>query len=571
MNKAFCIRHFAFLCIGHFAFLVALCGCGPKSETVPSASPSIPSTSPAQARSATAADRQAMRAVSLPDLFGAVKSVASQLNNRYSDLRAKIDDPGTRSVDLANGYGEMGKLLMAAGYRESAEPCFLDAQALAPAEMRWPYYLGHLYRLEGETSKSATFFERALELRPDAEATLVWLGGAYLDEGRPDLAEPLFAKALSLRPRSAAAFFGLGRTALARRDYGRATDYLEQALSLEPKASIVHYRLALAYRGLGRLEEAGAHLRQRGDADIGLSDPLLDELSGTVHSEFTYEHLGIRALDRRDFAGAAGYFRQALELAPDDPSPRHRLGMALALNGDVRGAVAEFQEVLRRSPNFASSRYTLGVLIAANGRYREAIEQFSAAVKSNPGYVEARLQLADTLRRSGRPEESLPHYEQVAALDPRVTEAPLGYAMALAGLKRYREARDRLIADMKLHPDRPAFAHALVRLLAAAPDDGLRDGRQAVAIAQDLLSREQPNPDLGEAMAMAMAETGRYQEAVTWQHEAMAVAERAGRADLSRRMAENLKLYEHLQPCRRPWRDDDSVGPSEGAALPTLQ
>jgi tetratricopeptide (TPR) repeat protein len=548
------------ICIEQFAILIALCGCGPRSDT-------IPSTPPAQTRStATAPNRQAMRAVSLPDLFGAVKSVASQLNERYADLASKIDDPAITKVDLADAYGEMGKLLMAAGYRESAEPCFLDAQALAPGEMRWPYYLGHLYRLGGETSKSTMSFERALELRPDAEATLVWLGGAYLDQGRPDAAEPLFTKALSLKPRSGAAFFGLGRTALARRDYARAAEYLEQALSTDPKASIIHYRLALAYRGLGRLEEASDQLRQRGDGEVGLSDPLLDELPGTVQSEFAYEHLGIRAFDSRDFAAAAAYFRQALQLAPDSASVRHRLGTTLAVMGDVRGAVTEFQEVLRRSPNFASSHYTLGVLIASTGRYREAIEQFSAAVKSNPSYVEARLQLADALRRSGRPQDSLPQYEQVAALDPRVIEAPLGYAMALAGLKRYQEARDRLIAGMKLYPGRPAFAHALVRLLAAAPDAGVRDGRHAVAIAQDLLSREQPNPDLGEATAMAMAETGRYQEAVTWQHEAMAVAERAGRADLSRRMAENLRLYEHLHPCRRPWRDDDPVGLPDRAA-----
>ena len=47
-------------------------------------------------------------------------------------------------------------------------------------------------------------------------------------------------------------------------------------------ASIVHYRLAMAYRGLGRLEDADAQLRQKGDRDVGLTDPLLDELSGVA-------------------------------------------------------------------------------------------------------------------------------------------------------------------------------------------------------------------------------------------------------------------------------------------------
>ena len=148
-------------------------------------------------------------------------------------------------------------------------------------------------------------------------------------------------------------------------------------------------------------------------------------------------------------------------------------------------------------------------------------------------------------------------------LDPRLADAPLGHAMALVALKRYAEARDRLSESTARYPARPAIAHALVRLLAAAPDDRVRDARRAVALAQDLLAKEAPNPDLGEVTAMAMAEAGRYDEAVMWQQQAMAIAERAGRADISKRLAENLELFERHRPCRRPWRDDDPVGGSE--------
>jgi tetratricopeptide (TPR) repeat protein len=506
-------------------------------------------------------DRSALRPIPLPDLSSATKAAAQQLREQYAFLKHRIDDPATTPADLASAHGEMGKLLMAAEYRDSAEPYFLNAQALAPDDMRWPYYLGHLCRLRGETAKSVTAFEHALQLRPDDKPTLIWLGGAYLDEGRPEMAEPMFTRVLSIDPVAGPALYGLGRAALARREYDRAVQYLEQTLSLDPKASMVHYALAMAYRGLGQLPAANTHLRARGDIGVAWSDPLMDELAGSVKSEFAYEHLGIRALDDGQLGTATGYFRQALELAPDDASVRQRLGTTLALQGDVPGAVKEFQEVLRRSPNFASAHYTLGVLIASSGRYPEAIEEFSAAVKANPNYIEARLQLANALRRIGHLQESMPQYERVGTLDPRVAEAPLGYAMALAGLNRFQEARDRLAEDVKVYPGRPAFAHGLVRLQAAAPDDRVRDGRKALALAQDLVAREPPNPDLGEAMAMAMAETGQYDEAVKWQRQAMAIAERSGRTDLSRRMVDNLVLYEHRRPCRRPWRDDDPVSP----------
>src|SRR4029453_4017199 len=78
----------------------------------------------------------------------------------------KTGSSTTPIAELANDYGEMGRLLMAAEYRDAAEPCFLNAQALAPDDARWPHYLAHLYRLRNEPARSAAMFERTLELRP---------------------------------------------------------------------------------------------------------------------------------------------------------------------------------------------------------------------------------------------------------------------------------------------------------------------------------------------------------------------------------------------------------------------
>jgi tetratricopeptide (TPR) repeat protein len=456
MNRAFCI--------GHFAFLVTLCGCGPKSET-------IPSTSPAQTRStATPADRQAMRAVSLPDLSRMEKPVQEQMREAYSSLLLKRENPATPASDLGHAYGELGNLLLAAEYLDAAEACYADAQALDPAERRWPYYLGHIYETRGDLAGAARSFERALELRPADEATLVWLGVTYLDQGRPDAAATMFTQAVALQPRSVAALVGQGRAALARRDYGRAADSLEQALAVDPRASMVHYPLALAYRGMGNIERAEAHLRQRGDVEIGPSDPLMQELAGALHSAVAYENAGVRALDGGDWAVAASSFRKAIELAPDSGSLRHRLGTALSLSGDIRGAAEQFQEAVRLSPGYAPAHFSLGVLFAGAERYSEAIAQFSAAVTDDPSYVEAHLQLAEVLQRTGHPDASLPHYVQVIKIDPRAAAARFGYAMALIRMKRYEEARARLTEDMKIHPDRPEFAQALERLKLLAPE-----------------------------------------------------------------------------------------------------
>src|SRR5262249_47223433 len=190
-------------------------------------------------------------------------------------LTSRIENPGTPANDLAESYGDVGNLLLAAEYTEAAEAYYLHAQALAPNDTRWPYYLGHVYRMRGDLSKSAASFEQALRLQPNDIAALIWLGDVRLDQGQPEAAEPLFARALMIQPRLVAARFGAGRAALARHDYTRAVDQLEQALAADPRATMVHYSLGLAYRGLGQTEKAEAHFRQRGTVEVSPPDPLM--------------------------------------------------------------------------------------------------------------------------------------------------------------------------------------------------------------------------------------------------------------------------------------------------------
>jgi tetratricopeptide (TPR) repeat protein len=426
-----------------------------------------------------------------------------------------MNDPSTQAIELGNEFGETGKLFMAAQYRDAAEPFLLNAQTLAPDEVRWPYYLAHLYRSRNEPETSAIFFEKVLQMRPDDVPALIWLGEMRLLQSRPEAAEPLFTKALSLQPYVTAALSGLGRVALARKEYAQAATYLEEALTYDQPGSVVHYPLAMAYRGLGQLDKAETHLRLRGHVEPVPPDPLMADLTGSLNSSVTYERLGVTALDKKEWVAAAEYFRKGVELAPDNPSLRHRLGTALFMAGDGAAAEQAFEEVVRRSPDFAKARYSLGVLQFTTGRTIDAIVQLSAAVKNDPGYLEARVRLAEALRQDGRLEQSLSEYEHANRIDPQSAEARFGYAVTLVRLRRYLEARDRLVEGMQTYPTQLAFAHALARLQAAASDDRVRNGRQAMTLTQQLLKQQKQTLDLGETMAMALAEAGQYEQAIT--------------------------------------------------------
>ena len=500
--------------------------------------------------------RPGLRPVSLPDLSKMTDSVQKQIREAHTSLTAAGGARSTTPTALADAYGTLGKLLMAADLPDAAEPCLLNAQTLAPSDIRWPYYLGHLNRDRGDLKAAAAFFDRALELQPDDVASLVWSGDIQLALGRSDAAEPRFAKALSLQPTSLSARFGLGRTALEKQDYRRAVTYLEEVLDQDPEAAAAHYPLAMAYRGLGDLAKAETHLRQREDHKILPADPLMVELDELLESPQAYESRGIRALDRKDFPEAAALFSKGLAMAPDSAALRHRLGTAQYMIGDTTNARLQFEEAVRLSPDYHLAQYSLGVLLQADGRHGEAIDRFTAALKSRPGHTAARVRLAASLRRTGRAKDAVPHYEQAVLLQPDNTEARFGHAVALVQVRRYRDARDRLSEGMKMFPEQSVFAHGLARLLATAPDDRVRDGQRAMALAQEVMKHGR-TLDLGATVAMAYAELGQFAQAVGVQRDLIASAEKAGLRDLVPRLKANLALYERGEPCRTPWTADE--------------
>jgi len=500
--------------------------------------------------------RPPLRPISLPDLSKMTASVQAQIRDADASLVKAAENREAAPSALADAYGALGRLFMAADLDDAAEPCLLNAQALAPTDVRWPYYLGHLNRDRGELAAAKAFFERSLELRPDDVASLVWLGDIQLALGSPDDAEPRFATALSLQPTSLSARFGLGRTALAKQDYRAAITYLRDVLEQDPEAASAHYPLAMAYRGIGDAKNAEHHLRQREDHKILPADPLMVELDELLESPQAYESRGIRALDRKSFSEAATLFRKGLEIAPGTAALQHRLGTALYMMGEVASARGHFEEAVRVSPDYHLAQYSLGVLLQADGRHTEAIERFTAALKSRQSHTAARVRLAASLRRVGRATEALPHYEAAVLLQPDLVEARFGHAVALVQARRYREARQRLAEGMTMFPDQSLFAHGLARLLATAPDDRVRDGQRAMALAQEALKQGR-TLEIGATVAMAYAELGQYAQATAIQRDLVSAAEKAGLRDLLPRLAGNLALYERRQPCRTPWTADE--------------
>jgi tetratricopeptide (TPR) repeat protein len=503
--------------------------------------------------------RAALRDTPPPTMSGVEAPLQDRIRQSYASLMSIRGAPTVSDADLGRAYGQVGKLLLAAELFEQAEPHLQNAKALERGELAWPYYLAHSHRLRYQTDAAIPLFEEVLRINTNHVPALVWLGTLRADGGRADLAEPLLSQAVSLEPGSAAALFGLGRVALAAGDSARAATHLEAALAADPDADAVHYALAMAYRARGDGVRAAAHLRRWKDERLYPVDPLMAEVTDLLKTAVVFEVRGTQALDDGRWADAAALFREGLKVAPRDATLHQNLGVALYLGGDRRGAEGEFEEAARLLPGYARALFSLGVILEERGRDQDAIDRYSRALASDPTMVNARASLADALRRTGKLDAAVAEYVQIVTADPSASQARFGHAMALVRLRRFADARAVLEEAVRAHANQPGLAHALARVLAAAPDDAVRDGTRALAIMRALEMSSPPTLVLIETTAMALAETGRFTEAASRQRQAIALATQNERSDLVRRLTDNLRRYESNEAVRIPWADDDSV------------
>ena len=432
---------------------------------------------------------------------------------------------------------------------------------MAPREFRWPYYCGRLYQDEGETKNAIAYLKVALELRPDDIAVLVSLAQTYQADGQSDLAKGLFEKAVAVDPSQAGAQAGVGEIALSKGDFALAIRSLEAALKLQPEATNLHYPLAMAYRKMGDVTNALAHLQKKGSGKPTVPDPLMDQVMDLKRGQRALWVQGNKALAEGRLADAIKAYEEMLATADKaDPIPRIHLGVAMAQAGDLKGAVEQYQQVLRMAPGSAVAHYNLGVLSLELKSEREALNHFNATVALDPGFRLAHFQMANVLMREDRFAEAASHYQRAIELGFDNEFVRLMKAMALVRIMRYADAKAELDNGIAALPESTDLALALARLLAACPDASLRDGPRALRLVEQLLkSNSSPDFELLETYGMALASVGKFREAANLQSRMIADLEKMKKNDVVAELEGNLGRYEHGQTCALPWRDNDPI------------
>jgi len=492
--------------------------------------------------------------VNTTDLEPSVRAALARAREQFD----RVVERKPKASELADAYGELAMTYQAQSLVAPAEAAYANARALAPANKRWPYLQGHLYNDASRVPEAISAFEAALAIDGRDGPILLSLGEAYLQQGEFDKARAMYARLESHRDARAAALAGLGKVALARHEYKEAVGYLEEALKLSPGATRLRQPLAMAYRELGDRVSAEKNLRQFDAAgmDPGIADPLAEALDKKVAGSRTLLRRGQRLGRAGRFDLAEPEFRAAVQADPNNAEAVANLGITLANLGRLVEARQRLEQALSMDGTAALAHFSLGVVLDRQGQDQLAMDQYRDALDRDPTNLQARVYLADAKMRVGQPDEAAALYRQAVEQAPGSPRMRLSLAMANVKAGHYGEARRIFEAALKAQPDNPEIVNGLARILATAPQTSVRDGSRALQLAKSLFEATR-DPDVGQTYAMALAETGGFDQAVVLQRETIIVVEHTGGQASKPFLQMNLARYEQHKPAREGWASDD--------------
>jgi tetratricopeptide (TPR) repeat protein len=220
-------------------------------------------------------------------------------------------------------------------------------------------------------------------------------------------------------------------------------------------------------------------------------------------------NLGCLRAEQGQMDTAMDLFRRSVKLNPRNASAQCNLGKALLLRGSLADAEPHFRAALEAKPDHVDTLKAFGGALAQQGRVKEAVKYLGDAVGLKPDN-ETRLQLAPLLAAAGNPRAAVAQCRAVLAREPQSFHA----------------------------------LNNLAWILATCPDAGVRDGAEAVKLAQAAcqLTGNQDAITLG-TLGAAYAEAGQFTNAVAAAEQAIALANASGNAGFARANQQLLRLY----------------------------
>ena len=388
----------------------------------------------------------------------------------------------------------LGIIYAANSLWSEARLAFINAAKLNPKEPLARLYVAISTQESGDFNEALNMFRQITAEFPEFPQGYYRLGDALLRSGSVDEAEPAFQRLIALAPKEWRGYAGMGEVKLRKGDYAEAAKVLEKSLALDPGAKTAHHLLGQAYRGLGRLEDAGLELA------IGVDQtryPMEDDWSVTAsqHMKLLQDQMDManEYSSRGQPGKAVELLKEALASQQGNSSLVNALAIAYNRSGQPENARDLLLKVVQKEDRYLPAYITLSHSCSDLGRTNEALRYAERAIELGPNVAQTHLAKANALLTMEHDEQALAALEVALRCDPQNGEIQMEMGdVCLKNLNRSEPALEHYKQAARLNP---ALASVQVRLAQLYVERG--DAGEAGAAVEHLRRISPANPALG--------------------------------------------------------------------------
>jgi tetratricopeptide (TPR) repeat protein len=293
-------------------------------------------------------------------------------------------------------------------------------------------------------------------------------------------------------------------------------------------------------------------------SEQGKSDAAIDHYRRAVELRPDYAeahyNLGRLLVEKGHLEDAIAHYEKAAAINPRDAEAQNNLGVTLFGIGRADEAIAHYQKAIQMQPDYAEASCNLANALIAKGDLDGAIARYTVCLAAVPDQEEARYNLASALLRRGRIDDAIIQYQKVLEVHPDSADAHANLGSAWLAKRRFHDAITEYKKALQLSPENLAALSNLAWLLATSSDPSLRDGPEAVRLAEladSASSRSDKHATVLRILAAAYAEAGQFTAAKNTAQEALQAANVQGNTGLADALQGELALYDLGLPYHR--------------------
>jgi len=266
------------------------------------------------------------------------------------------------------------------------------------------------------------------------------------------------------------------------------------------------------------------------------------------------------------FSTEENLYHDTLAKNPAASDAHNDLGVILAKQQNLPEATAHFSAAVQSDPENASAHLNLGQALSMNGNFAEAEPHFAEAIRLQPADAAGHRRFADALSQQGRYREAAFHLQQVVCLSAKPDlQTRLDLAGMLFQMGNARAAVNQFHKILLINPDQPEPLNNLAWLLATSSDEAVRNGTEAVQLAERACRLTlYKQPTMISTLAAAYAEAGRFSEAVNFAEivlKSPASAEDTRLTEINRQLLELYRAGKAFHEPMVPQNEDHRTGP----------